>query len=179
MTMPSGLISVRLAMSLDGYIADHDGAYDWIVPVSSPTLDTAHQVPFDDFLTGVDIVVMGRHCYEQGQSEDYVALGKRIIVATSTPDPGAPDEKIEFCDDVVNTVTAARDRGQHCFLFGGGQLVYSFLAADAVDMLTVGVVPVLLGGGRPLFVGEFPTINLRLIDYTVGDGKVRLMYQRR
>ena len=72
-------------MSLDGYIADHDGGYDWIVPVPSPTLDTGHQLPFDDFLEDVDIVVMGRHCYEQGQSQDYVALGKRVIVATSVP----------------------------------------------------------------------------------------------
>ena len=80
---------------------------------------------------------------------------------------------------MVHVVTAARDRGNHCFLFGGGVLVHSFLAADTVDTLTVGVVPVLLGGGRPLFPGEHPAIDLRLTDYTVGDGKVRLVYQRR
>jgi riboflavin biosynthesis pyrimidine reductase len=54
-----------------------------------------------------------------------------------------------------------------------------FLAADAVDMLTVGIVPVLLGGGRSLFPGEHPTIDLRLTDCTLGDGKVRLVYERR
>ena len=80
---------------------------------------------------------------------------------------------------MVNAVTAARDRGGRCFLFGGGVLVQSFLAADAIDRLTVGIVPVLLGGGRPLLPGEHPTINLRLTDYTVRDGKVRLVYQRR
>jgi dihydrofolate reductase len=178
MSKPPGVISVRLAMSLDGYIADHDGGYAWIVPVPSRTLDTEHQLPFDDFLTDVDIVVMGRHCYEQGQAHDYVTLGKPVIVATSTP-PASGPEGIQFCDDVVNVVTAARDRGYHCFLFGGGVLVHSFLAAHAVDMLTVGIVPVLLGGGRSLFPGEHSTIDLRLTDYTVGDGKVRLVYQRR
>ncbi|MGH3475831.1 MAG: dihydrofolate reductase family protein [Nocardioidaceae bacterium] len=117
---------------------------------------------------------------EQGQSQDYVALGKRVVVATSVP-PASGDapESIEFCDDVVHVVTAARDRGDHCFIFGGGVLVHSFLDADAVDILTVGVVPVLLGGGRPLFPGQHPAIELRLTDYTVGDGKVRLVYQRR
>ena len=180
MSKPPGTISVRVAMSLDGYIADHDGGFDWIVPVPSPTLDTRHQLPFDDFLADVDIVVMGRHCYEQGQSQDYVRLSKRVIVATSTPpDPGDAPEGIEFCDDVLHVVTDARDRGNHCYLFGGGVLVHSFLAANAVDMLTLGVVPVLLGGGRPLFPGEHQAINLRLTDYTVGDGKVRLAYQRR
>ena len=178
MSESPGVISVRLAMSLDGYIADHDGGYDWIVPVPSPMLDTGHQLPFDDFLADVDVVVMGRHCYEQGQSQDYLSLGKQVIVATSIP-PASGPESIQFCDDVVNAVTAARDRGNRCFLFGGGVLVHSFLAADAVDRLTVGIVPVLLGGGRPLFPGGHPTINLRLTDYTVRDGKVRLVYQRR
>ncbi|HEY2508048.1 MAG TPA: dihydrofolate reductase family protein [Streptosporangiaceae bacterium] len=180
MTSARGAISVRLAMSLDGYIADHDGGYDWIVPVPSPGLDTAHQLPFDDFLQDVDIVVMGRHCYEQGQSEDYVALGKRVIVATSDA-AGRRDTcaGIEFSDDVVGTVTAAREHGQHCFVFGGGLLVHSFVAADAVDVLTVSIVPVLLGGGRSLFPGEHPTINLRLTDYAIADGKARLVYQHR
>ncbi|MEU5948522.1 hypothetical protein ABZ793_23585 [Micromonospora sp. NPDC047465] len=49
-------------MSLDGYIADDQGGYDRTVPVAGPTLDTEHQLPFDEFLDEVDIVVMGRHC---------------------------------------------------------------------------------------------------------------------
>ena len=50
---------------------------------------------------------------------------------------------------------------------------------DYVDRLTVGIVPVLLGGGRPLFGGRHPQLSLRLVDYTVQDGKVRLVYERR
>jgi dihydrofolate reductase len=178
MSRSPGSISVRLAMSLDGYIATPDGGYDWIVPVPSPKLDTRHQLPFHDFLERIDLVVMGRHCHDQGQAHDYVTLGKEVIVATSSP-PAFGSEGIQFCDDVVNLVTAARDAGKHCFLFGGGVLVHSFLLADAVDMLTVGIVPVLLGRGRSLFPGEHPVIDLRLTDYTIGDGKVRLVYQRR
>jgi dihydrofolate reductase len=180
MSNTPGTISVRLAMSLDGYIAGHDGGYDWIVPVPSPKLDTAHQLPFDDFLEDVDIVVMGRRCYEQGQAREYVALGKRVMVATSdAPARRGACPGVEFCHDAVSAVTAAREQGHHCFLFGGGVLVHSFLAADAVDMLTIGIVPVLLGGGRSLFPGEHPAINLRLTDYAIADGKVRLVYQRR
>lgn len=171
---------MRLAMSIDGYIADPEGGYDWIVPVPSPTLDTLHQLPFDSFLDDVDVVVMGRRCYEQGQAGDYVELGKRVIVASTTRAAGAgPVAGIEFCADVVAAVTGERDRGSHCFLFGGGVLVHSFLAADAVDRITVGIVPVILGAGRSLFPGTHPPVNLRLTDYTVGDGKVRLVYARR
>lgn len=165
-------------MSLDGYIADENGGYDWIGPVPSPTLDTAHQIPFDEFLEDVDLVVMGRRCFDQGQHRDYVDRGKRVVVATSQqPLPGEPG--VEFTNSVVDLVQSARDQGRHCFLFGGGRLVESFLRADAVDRLTVGVVPVLLGSGRPLFGGRRPRLDLRLVDCTVQDGKVRLVYERR
>jgi dihydrofolate reductase len=70
-------------------------------------------------------------------------------------------------------------QGQHCFVFGGELLAHSFIAADAVDVLTVSIVPVLLAGGRSLFPGEHPAVNLRLTDYAIADGKVRLVYQRR
>lgn len=182
MSESPGLISLRLAMSLDGYIADEEGGYDWIVPVASPALDTTHQLPFEEFLDDVDLVVMGRRCYDQGQHRDYLALGKKVIVATSSR-PGSEqtaEEGIDFLGSgVVDVVKTARGRGQHCFLFGGGVLVESFLAADAVDRLTVGIVPVLLGAGRPLFPGEHPTLELRLTDYAVQQGKVRLVYERR
>jgi dihydrofolate reductase len=147
MSASRGLISLRLAMSLDGYIADEEGGYDWIVPVASPTLNTDHQLPFDEFLDDVDLVVMGRRCYDQGQHRDYVTLGKKVIIATSTLSVLEQREQgVDFVGDgLVEVVRTARDQGQHCLLFGGGLLVESFLAADAVDMLTIGIVPVLLG----------------------------------
>ena len=57
-------------MSLDGYIADADGGYDWI----RPDIDdgsTRRTDPFDEFLTDVDLVVMGRRCYDEGSAADY------------------------------------------------------------------------------------------------------------
>ena len=158
-----GMISLRLAMSLDGYIADEEGGYDWMVPMASPVLDATHQLVFDEFLDDVDL------------------LGKKVIVASSTRSgAGQTGSEVDFVgNDVVDVVRAARDEGEHCFLFGGGLLVESFLADDAGDRFTVGIVPVLLGGGRPLFPGKHPTLELRLTDYAVQQGKVRLVYERR
>ena len=80
-------IVARLAMSLDGYIADADGGYDWIRPDVDDRLDTARQIPFDEFLADVDLVVMGRRCYDEGAAADYP--DKEVLVATSHP-PGRP-----------------------------------------------------------------------------------------
>ena len=174
----TGRITLRLAMSLDGYIADADGGDDWIQDVPSEELDTEHQVPFDEYLRDVDVVVMGRRCFDEGGHADYVRMGLPVIVATSRPHD-ATTTGVELTDDVVSRARQERDAGRHCFLFGGGELVSSFLRADLVDQLTVGVVPVLLGEGRRLFHASGKRIDLRLVDHTVLHGKTRLTYERR
>jgi dihydrofolate reductase len=45
-----------VAMSLDGFIADTDGGYDWMV--MDPGID------FGAFLAKIDTLVMGRRTYE-------------------------------------------------------------------------------------------------------------------
>lgn len=176
----AGVVWLRLAMSLDGYIADEEGRYDWIRPVPSPDLDTDHQIPFVEFLDEIDVVVMGRRCYDEGAHRDYGPLGKRVLVGTSRPPiPGHGETHVEFSVDPVSETLALRDSGKRCLLFGGGILISSFLEATAVDRLTVNVVPVLLGSGRRLFSGSYDPLELRLVDYTVRDSQVRMVYERR
>jgi dihydrofolate reductase len=57
--------------------------------------------------------------------------------------------------------------------------VSSFLGADLVDQLTVGVVPALLGEGPRLFDQSGRRIDLRLVDHTVLHDRTRLTYERR
>jgi len=62
---------------------------------------------------------------------------------------------------------------------GGGELARDFLKADLVDELYIGVVPVLLGKGIPLFPAGFPQRNFSLIENnTYSKGMIALRYQR-
>lgn len=72
-------MTARLAMSLDGYIADPDGGFDRIQPDVDDHLDTSHQHDFDEYLRDLDIVVMGARCYEQGQAAEFPA--KQLTLA--------------------------------------------------------------------------------------------------
>ena len=60
----------------------------------------------------------------------------------------------------VATLRAAP--GRQIWLFGGGSLFRSLLAARQVDLVEVLVVPVLLGGGIPLLETGAPLTRLAL-----------------
>lgn len=54
-------ISLFIAMSLDGYIADSKGGVDWLTGQSDDdSIDT-----YDDFVKNIDIVLMGWNTYHQ------------------------------------------------------------------------------------------------------------------
>jgi dihydrofolate reductase len=62
---------------------------------------------------------------------------------------------------------------------GGGELARDFLKADLVDELYLGIVPVLLGEGIPLFPSGFPQRNFSLVENkTYSKGMIALRYQR-
>src|SRR5207245_3164219 len=72
-----------------------------------------------------------------------------------------------------------RRSGKDIWLMGGGELARAFLKADLVDRLRLGVVPVLLGEGIPLFPNGFPQRDFTLIENkTCSKGLIALTYDR-
>ena len=68
----NGKIILNLAISLDGYIADENGGFDWIIGDGNNTLNTDEKWDYDKFLEDIDVVVMGKNCYDQGFHKDFV-----------------------------------------------------------------------------------------------------------
>jgi len=62
---------------------------------------------------------------------------------------------------------------------GGGELARSFLEEDLVDELYLGIVPVLIGEGLPLFPSGFPQREFSLLENkTYSKGLIALRYAR-
>lgn len=72
-----------------------------------------------------------------------------------------------------------KGEGKDIFLFGGGKLVDSFIKADIIDEYIIGIIPTILGKGRPLFLGNNPKIDLKLDKYAVDNGIVICRYSKR
>jgi dihydrofolate reductase len=170
-------IIMNLAMSIDGFIADENGGFDWITGDGSIKLDTDKKWDYKLFLEGIDTVVMGKACYDQNMQTDFI--DKKVFVATRSPIKDY--DNIHFiAGDICKIISGEKKKeGKDVFLFGGGILVDNFLKADIVDEFIIGIIPVILGKGRPLFLGNNPKVELELEEYIVDGGIVIVRYKRR
>ena len=168
-------VRYRVAASVDGYIAGPAGEIDWMV--ADPTVD------FPTLYAEFDTVLLGRRTYEltlQPGAPPWPA-GWRIYVVSSTLDPAQPAGVTVVSGTLHATVAALRaGTGRDIWLFGGGVLAASLLAAGLLDQVEVAVMPVLLGGGTPLVGVGSPRTRLSLTrSQSSPSGVLNLQYEVR
>jgi Dihydrofolate reductase len=166
-------VRYNVAASLDGYIAGPHGEFDWIP--NDPAVD------FDALFARVDTVLLGRRTFELTRQTGAPpwAPGMRVYVFSRTLEQGDYPDVTIIGDNADGVVAALRGEqgGGEIWLFGGGVLFGSLLAAGQVDAVEVTVVPVLLGGGIPLLPAGAPRTSLMLTDTrTYPSGMVSLSY---
>jgi dihydrofolate reductase len=145
----------QVAASLDGFIADPHGGYDWIV--ADPTID------FGALFKEFDTAVMGRKTYDlvKAQGGNGAMPGLDVVVFSRTlPSTRSPGVRVVSDDprEVVADIKAGK--GRDIWLFGGGELFRYLLDAGLVDTVEVAVMPVLLGEGIPLLP---PGVHAKLV----------------
>ena len=153
-------VRYNVAASLDGFIADAAGTFDWIP--NDPTVD------FGALFARVDTVLLGRRTYEVMQARGGPAWvpGTRVYVFSRTLQAAAhPDAEVVAKDaaDRVARLRAETGTGE-IWLFGGAALFATLLTAGQVDRVEVTVVPVLLGSGVPLVGDTISRTALTLTD---------------
>jgi len=168
-------VVLGLGISIDGYIARLNGAVDFLFMPKDFSM-----APF--FAT-VDTAIMGRKTFD-----DALKMGgsfggssmKSYVMSRSKP-PGERDGVVFTNKSPAALVSQLRkSRGKDIWLMGGGELAHDFLKADLVDELYIGMVPVLLGEGIPLFPAGFPQRDFELLqNKTYSKGLISLKYRRR
>ncbi|NJO79853.1 MAG: dihydrofolate reductase [Cyanobacteria bacterium RM1_2_2] len=145
--------SVFIATSLDGYIARGDGSIDWL-DRANESVPAGEDCGYGNFIESIDVLVMGRNTFEKVLSfgdwpytkpvvvlsRGQVSLPKSIsqTVCVSSEPPSALVERL------------ANSGAKHLYV-DGGLVIQSFLREGLIDEITITVIPVLLGSGKPLF----------------------------
>jgi dihydrofolate reductase len=156
--------AVFVGVSLDGFIARPNGDLDWLMGEGGG--DSA-EYGYNEFIAGIDAIVMGRKTFEKGLSFDKWYYGtKRVAVLSSrsldlstAQARGAVVEQMAGRPaEIVFKLAASGAR--HLYV-DGGITIQQFLCAGLIHRLIISRLPVLIGEGIPLFGSVPRDIRLR------------------
>jgi dihydrofolate reductase len=173
--------------SLDGYVADEDGNFDWAMP------DEQVHAFVNDLMRPVGTHLYGRRLYEvmagwetdptlAEQSpvmRDFAELWQaadKIVYSTTLATPSTARTRIEraFDPEAVRELKAAADRD---LLVGGPELAAQAFAAGLVDECHLFLAPIMVGGGKRS-LPDHVRLQLELLDERrFGNGMVHLRYR--
>ena len=143
---------VFIGVSLDGYIADRNGGLDFLQSVPNPD---HNELGFPEFMDSIDALLMGRKTYETVFGfRGHWPYSKPVFVLSNllTSLPEHLKGKAELISGPIEKVVQQlNQRGFENLYIDGGKLIQSFLQRDMIDELIISQIPILLGGGTPLF----------------------------
>jgi dihydrofolate reductase len=179
-------LSYTAITSLDGYVADATGSWDWSVP------DEEVHTFVNDLERPIGIHLYGRRLYEVLQAwetmddpapamRDYATLwraAEKIVFSRTLEEVSSARTRIErkFDPDVVR---ALKDSAGSDLSIGGPHLAAEALRAGLVDEVRLLVSPVVVGGGNPA-LPDGVRVDLELLgERRFGNGVVYLHYRTR
>jgi dihydrofolate reductase len=171
-------IVYSVATSLDGFIASTDGGVDWLTPFQGP-VETSE---FEAFEKSVDAVLVGSRTYEPVLAmvgDPFGRMGKPCWVFSKRDLPASGPSITITSASPEEVVGELSNRGiVRAWLMGGTRLASSFRAANLISEYSLGVIPVVLGAGVPLFESPGPPARLKLIESKpLPSGVVKLRYR--
>ena len=142
-------VTYYVATSVDGYIAKLDGDVSWLDTLGISPEETG----YEEFLSSVDGLVMGRNTYEfiynygkwpYNNIPTWVCTSKSLDVIEGC--------QLQEGKNLNSVIKEAKSLGiEHLWLVGGGKLAASFINDKALTHLSISHMPIILGSGIKLF----------------------------
>jgi dihydrofolate reductase len=173
--------------SLDGYVADEEGTFDWAAP------DEEVHAFINDLERPVGTYLYGRRLYEvmvpwetmhtlphqTPVSRDYTAIWQaadKVVYSRTLDEVGSARTRIErdFDPDAVRKLVEQADAEVSV---GGAELAAVALRAGLVDEVRLFLNPVVIGGGTQA-LPDGVRLDLALLDeHRFGNGVIFLRYR--
>ncbi len=174
------------SMSLDGYVEDETGAFDWVIP------DQVHAF-VTELLRPIGTYLYGRRLYETMAYWDAAIEGyptehrdfartwqkaEKIVFSRTLTGASTRNTRLEPDFD-PEAIRKLKREAEHDINIGGAELAGLALEADLLDECHLFLNPVILGGGKPAFRTALRR-NLELLETRrFGTGVVHLRYRIR
>jgi dihydrofolate reductase len=187
-------VTAEISMSLDGYITDpeagrggplegHDPGrlHDWRFDAKTD----ADVAIVDELYAATGAVVLGKRMFDVGFEPwgDPPPFRMPVFVVTHEAREALPMQggtTYTFVSGIEAALEQARVAAgdRHVSIWGGADVLRQALSAGMLDELQIHLVPVLLGGGVPLFAGIDPReIELRRVPSIETPGATHLRFE--
>jgi dihydrofolate reductase len=158
--------------SLDGYVADEDGNFDWAAP------DEEVHAFVNDLERPVGTYLLGRRMYETMAVWETMALDDEPPVMRDFAEIWRAADKVVYSRTLAEASTARtrlerefdagavremKERAAADITVGGAELAAQAIRAGLVDEIQLFLVPVVVGGGARAF-GPLSGLRLLLLD---------------
>jgi dihydrofolate reductase len=169
--------------SLDGYVEDATGAFDWVNPEQVFTF-------IAELLRPIGLYLYGRRLYQtmaywDAPVEDYLPeqrdfarvwqKAEKVVFSRTLTNATTRSTHVEQDFD-LKTIRRLKRESEHDINIGGAELAGLALDADLVDECHLFVNPVIVGGGKPAFQAASRR-NLELLETRAFDtGVIYLRY---
>lgn len=183
-----GRVFFAMGMSLDGYVEDASGSFDFTAPD-----DEVHRIA-NEQARDAAVFVFGRRVYELMESywtgaaaapdelSEVVEFARvyvetpRVVVSDSLDDVADGVRLVRRADAAAEVARLAREHEGHIEV-GGPTLAAALF--DLIDEFRTWVNPVAVGGGKPYFPAGGEQLRLRLLEQRAfASGALSLRYER-
>ena len=167
-------------MSLDGFISTEDDDLSWLSIVEKEGEDYG----YNSFIETVDTYIVGRITYETilKLTGGVFPQAKKYKCYVITRQEGEAEEGVTFYNGNIETLIKELKsiEGKNIYCDGGGQIVKLLMEKNLIDEYIVSVIPVILGRGKRLFLGNTPSIELKALPTkSYETGLIQLHYQKK
>lgn len=144
-------IILYTAASEDYFIAEEDGAIDWL---HNPEYEIAGEdFGYAEMYDAVDTLLIGNKTLElvDGFDMPFPYIGKKVFAFSKTPANKSHEHASYVAEDIVSfCIALKKQKGQNIWLVGGGQISSILLKAQLVDEIHLTKIPITLEKGIPL-----------------------------
>ena len=169
--------------SLDGYIEDEHGAFEWAAP------DAEVHAFVNELERPIGTYLYGRRMYETMAYWETVAdedpvsqtfadiwrAADKLVYSRTLQAPASARTRIERDFDPA-TITHLKQSAPHDLTIGGAQLAAAAFAANLVDELHLLLTPILVGAGKPALPANLRTRLDLLDEHRFTSGVIHLHY---
>lgn len=172
--------SVFIGASLDGYIADKNGGLEWLDMIPNPN---GESLGYFEFTKDIDALVMGRTTFETVLGFDVEwPYTKPVFVLSNTLNeiPESYQGKAFLVKGPLTEVLEhIHQKGYRHLYIDGGTTIQNFLKEDLIDEIIITTIPILLGGGYPLFAELPKALEFELVESKVYLNQLSSSHYRR